>query len=83
MAKVSNPHWQQGWIDCLDAVRATLENYPNAGGDIEIMGHVERLLMEENRRVCESVERHLVKLMRTDPSIKLKLEQAMDKHESR
>ena len=36
----------RGWQQCLQSVRGSLRNYPHAGGDIEIMTEVERLLEE-------------------------------------
>jgi hypothetical protein len=32
-----------GWNACLDSIRASLREYPNVGGDIEIMKEVERI----------------------------------------
>ena len=37
---------QAGWQQCLDSVRASLQMYPNGGGDIDIMKEVERLCAE-------------------------------------
>ena len=35
-----------GWCQCLDSVRASLRDYPNAGGDIEIMNEVDRIVAD-------------------------------------
>lgn len=35
-----------GWQRCVQAVRASLEDYPEQGGDIVIMAHVGRLIKE-------------------------------------
>jgi len=35
--------YQDGWNQCLDSVRDSLKDYPNADGDIEIMREVERI----------------------------------------
>jgi len=35
-----------GWQRCVQAVRASLEGYPEQGGDIVIMMHVGRLIKE-------------------------------------
>jgi len=40
---------QAGWQQCLDSVRASLQDYPMAGGDVEIMREVERIAREAVR----------------------------------
>ncbi len=37
----------RGWCHCLESIRASLEMYPNGGGDIEIMNQLERLIRED------------------------------------
>ena len=37
---------EEGWRDCLDAVRASIVEYPNGGGDIVIMTEIERIERE-------------------------------------
>lgn len=36
----------EGWREAIEAVRVSLREYPHAGGDIEIMREVERLIRE-------------------------------------
>ena len=38
-------YWR-GWSDCLSAVLCSLIAYPDAGGDIQIMAEVDRLIKE-------------------------------------
>lgn len=49
---------QIGWNQCLNSVRSSLESYPNAGGDIEIMQAVDAIRREEKRLVLtDALER--------------------------
>jgi hypothetical protein len=46
----------KGWCQCIDAIVASLKDYPNAGGHIEIMKEVDRLrreAVEEYIEVCD------------------------------
>lgn len=43
MTPVERAHFE-GWCDAIDSVRASLQSYPNGGGDTEIMFQVERLI---------------------------------------
>lgn len=36
--------YMSGWQQCLDSVRASLRDYPNVGGDADIMAEVDRLI---------------------------------------
>lgn len=36
--------YMSGWQQCLESVRASLRDYPNGGGDIEVMAEVDRLI---------------------------------------
>ena len=37
---------REGWDECLHALLSSLEGYPNAGGDEEIMRQVDRIVAE-------------------------------------
>jgi hypothetical protein len=36
----------EGWCSALDSIRASLREFPDGGGDIEIMNEVERLVKQ-------------------------------------
>jgi hypothetical protein len=45
--------YDDGWSAAIDAVRASLADYPAAGGDTIIMAHVERLIEQGVQRVIK------------------------------
>lgn len=49
----------EGWQDAISAVRASLKDYPNLGGDVQIMTEVERLRREAQSEVWDAVEKQI------------------------
>ena len=45
--------FQNGATEMLESVRASLHDYPNAGGDIVVMREVERIVKEAVRVAIE------------------------------
>lgn len=37
--------FQSGWNCCLIEIRASLKNYPDSGGDVEIMKAIDEIVM--------------------------------------
>jgi hypothetical protein len=49
---------QKGWTDCLRHVQASLEGYPNHGGDVEVMKVVSNLIAQATAEALEAAAQH-------------------------
>lgn len=62
--------FQLGWEKALDSIRASLKGYPHMGGDMQIMGEVERLLSAERGIHLVHIKRLVKQLEKVDPQVK-------------
>ncbi len=51
--QLENEATMRGWQQCLDSVRWSLRGYPHAGGDLEIMREVARIVAEPIKAAVE------------------------------
>lgn len=45
--------WLKGWDAAVDSIRATVAEYPDGGGDVQIMAWIDHLIAKAGKNDCE------------------------------